>query len=459
VGWSWSDQPTAAAHEISYNRIHHVVQLLADGASIYTLGRQPGTVIRGNVLYDNLRGPFARQYWQLGLYLDEGSSEILVEHNLSYRVGTHGFNMNGGAECIIRNNIFGPVYGNDAPFVRCHNKPYAKSNLFTQNLCYGDSPNLADAAWPTTLLECRDNLYWNTAGLPLMFAGKPFTEWQASGQDAGSQHADPLFRDPDRGDFTLRPNSPALALGFKPIDPRVAGLTAEYRDVAVPATVTTPPVYAMPQAVLPEDQPGFAIDCEEIPVGVVPREFSARTADGQPGDAQITDTTALSGQRCLQLTDHQGLAKSFLPYLTHRLLRPVTAGQVTFHAAVRQQPGSPCPVSFEFRDYQPADRKREFAGGPAIVVGADGQVTSGGQTVGQIPAGTWATVAVTYTVGDPMAREAAVTLTLPHATPRQVRVTMPADYQTVSQLLIVCGGDVDGTCYVDDLELQVDEHR
>jgi hypothetical protein len=35
--------------------------------------------------------------------------------------------------------------------------------------------------------------------------------------------ADPMFVDPDNGDFTLRPESPALALGFQPIDVSQAG--------------------------------------------------------------------------------------------------------------------------------------------------------------------------------------------------------------------------------------------
>lgn len=42
-------------------------------------------------------------------------------------------------------------------------------------------------------------------------------EWRETGQDAKSLFADPLFVDPANHDYRLRPESPALALGFEPI--------------------------------------------------------------------------------------------------------------------------------------------------------------------------------------------------------------------------------------------------
>lgn len=61
---------------------------------------------------------------------------------------------------------------------------------------------------------------------------EPASEWEAwqmAGVDAQSVVADPLFVDPDRGDFTLKPDSPALKLGFKPIPFREIG---PYQDNA-----------------------------------------------------------------------------------------------------------------------------------------------------------------------------------------------------------------------------------
>ena len=57
----------------------------------------------------------------------------------------------------------------------------------------------------------------------LAAADRDLAAWQQAGQDAGSIVADPRFKDPDHGDFTLAPDSPVWALGFTPLDPAAAG--------------------------------------------------------------------------------------------------------------------------------------------------------------------------------------------------------------------------------------------
>lgn len=60
--------------------------------------------------------------------------------------------------------------------------------------------------------------YFNAAGRPIAFPGGDFASWQQKGQDQHSRIADPRFANPDRGDFTLRADSPAFAVGFMPLD-------------------------------------------------------------------------------------------------------------------------------------------------------------------------------------------------------------------------------------------------
>jgi hypothetical protein len=83
-----------------------------DGGGIYTLSNQPGTIIRGNHIHDNVGGPG-------GIYLDEGSGYIEVTGNSVYHVG-NPMNYNNHAQnriatCQEHDNFFGPVPG-DAGF-------------------------------------------------------------------------------------------------------------------------------------------------------------------------------------------------------------------------------------------------------------------------------------------------------------------------------------------------------
>ena len=47
---------------------------------------------------------------------------------------------------------------------------------------------------------------------------------QGDSVDTHSLAVDPLFVDPENGDFRLKPNSPALKLGFVPFDMSKVGL-------------------------------------------------------------------------------------------------------------------------------------------------------------------------------------------------------------------------------------------
>jgi len=69
------DTPTTLrASVITHNLVHHTKTSFHDGGAIYTLSSAPGSRIAENHIHSN--------GGSVGIYLDEGSSGILVEHNV-----------------------------------------------------------------------------------------------------------------------------------------------------------------------------------------------------------------------------------------------------------------------------------------------------------------------------------------------------------------------------------------
>jgi parallel beta-helix repeat protein len=84
------------------NQIHHVMQTLSDGGGIYTLGRQPGTVLSGNVIHDiQINSGRAESN---GIFMDEGSTDIRVENNTFYGIARAGIRYNEAGKNTVANN-------------------------------------------------------------------------------------------------------------------------------------------------------------------------------------------------------------------------------------------------------------------------------------------------------------------------------------------------------------------
>ncbi len=218
VGWTWGYGPNQCKRNVvEFNHLHSIgKEMLSDMGGIYTLGVQPGSVLRNNLIHDI--ASFTYGGW--GIYPDEGTSEMLIENNVVYRCKSAGFHQHYGRENIVRNNIF--ALNSEFQLMRSRVEPHV-SFTFTGNIVYFDQGRLLGSNWTGDKFKMERNLYFDLRSAAMSFAGKSFDEWRASGQDRESIIADPLFVNPANFDFRLRPGSPAAKIGFKGIDLSTVG--------------------------------------------------------------------------------------------------------------------------------------------------------------------------------------------------------------------------------------------
>ncbi|MFO7903445.1 MAG: right-handed parallel beta-helix repeat-containing protein [Planctomycetota bacterium] len=226
VGWTWGfGESLAGGNVIKDNHVHHIGihsdgdgPVLNDMGSIYTLGVQPGTVVRGNLFHDSA----AVNYGGWGIYFDEGSTKILAENNVVYNTTHGGFHQHYGSHNTVRNNIFAFSDTHQIRLSRIEDRP---AFTFEKNIVYYSEGKVlgagyANKKWPTDKVTLRNNVYWCTDG-PVSFTvdgeDRNFQDWQETGQGKGSLVADPKFAAPQARNFRLRNNSPAFDVGFKRI--------------------------------------------------------------------------------------------------------------------------------------------------------------------------------------------------------------------------------------------------
>ncbi|MCQ2472469.1 MAG: right-handed parallel beta-helix repeat-containing protein [Clostridia bacterium] len=239
VGWVWGyDYTVTYNNKICDNLIYNIGQgWLSDMGGIYTLGNQPNTVISGNVIHNVAADPDEGGYGGWGVYLDEGSSYILVENNLAYACGSDSYHLHYGSYNTVRNNIFALSGESQVRVVSSFKRSVAndggrKTADFINNIiltngkartfsCHDDKRAYAD----------ENNIFWDAT-----YGDELYT---SSGTDAKKSFsletavrkgfvnspivADPCFKDALNFDFQLSESSPAIEAGFKPWDYQNAG--------------------------------------------------------------------------------------------------------------------------------------------------------------------------------------------------------------------------------------------
>ncbi len=243
VGWVWGYGYTVTSNNrICDNLIYNIGQgWLSDMGGIYTLGNQPGTVLSGNVIHNVAADPGLGGYGGWGIYLDEGSSYILVEKNLVYACGSDSYHLHYGSYNTVRNNIF--ALSNESQLRVCSAPQRVtpedaghKTADFENNIVLTDGKSrvMSYLMSKDTYSE-NGNLFWDLTNRDEVYFSigsnaKNSMSFETAVRRGWANKtdivADPMFKNAAQFDFELSDDSPAIKAGFEKFDYSLAGTVA-----------------------------------------------------------------------------------------------------------------------------------------------------------------------------------------------------------------------------------------
>jgi parallel beta-helix repeat protein len=265
---------------VEYNELRHTGLQTCDKGAINSWMEDPdGRVEReavrsGHVIRYNLIADFESRCVLGGsthagtengwaVYLDNWTSNSFVYGNIIVRSGLYGVVVNGGQNNFIENNVIVDASssatrltpGDSAGVPQMEG--YMMGNRFSRNIFYSTKTSAKslhrhsaalDEPITDALAESDYNLFFNTTTKEFVVgetryrkaagaSGGEFNtkeislaEWQKMGFDTHSVVADPLFVDPQHDDYRLKPESPALKLGFQQIDASQIGPRKRFKS-------------------------------------------------------------------------------------------------------------------------------------------------------------------------------------------------------------------------------------
>ncbi|TFG74234.1 MAG: hypothetical protein E4H23_12335 [Chrysiogenales bacterium] len=185
------------------------------------IGRMPEQTIIRNNYFHGIEGYLIGDYRQ-AIDMDDGSTNFHVYNNLCVDIA---ISIREGENRIVENNIvINPVVPFGMHVLYDGNHDVVRHNIIVTR---GDVYHMNDAPPTQPWLEIDGNLFFNDAkpwGYKPYITVQPrgedqrkysLEQWQELGYDVHSRYADPMFVDPDHGDYRVRQDSPALELGFR----------------------------------------------------------------------------------------------------------------------------------------------------------------------------------------------------------------------------------------------------
>lgn len=229
------------------NECREVMRETCDGSAINFYGVGTGNRIENNFVH-TLK-PEITDSILSGIYLDDHSNGFLVRNNIVCRLFDARYIVPifvKGIGNMITNNIIADnesSWGNiqilETPIGDFDFLPQAaqtektRDNRIEKNIFYRNKGTEIYFIYPISesIVQMSDyNLFYHTEGkyeVRIDWVNHPFDYWKnlyGKGYDAHSLFADPLFVEPDKMNYKLKPESPALDLGFKDIDVSAVGL-------------------------------------------------------------------------------------------------------------------------------------------------------------------------------------------------------------------------------------------
>lgn len=205
VGWTWGyTENPAVNNKIHHNHVHHLGWgVLSDLGGIYTLGVSTGTEISNNIIHHVYS--FAENSW--GIYLDEGTSNVLIKDNLVYDCKTAPFHQHYGKDNKVINNLF--VTEKSMEIAKAENHT---SLFFQRNIIISTShDDVFGSTWKKAQLQSSNNIYWNI----LKNSSDLEVEINNSLDKAGLIVMDPIVRTDKNGNYIIKRKKTQRQIGFE----------------------------------------------------------------------------------------------------------------------------------------------------------------------------------------------------------------------------------------------------
>ena len=222
---------------VAWNDIHDVMERMGDGNGIYISGTG-----KENHIYQNYIHHIDGDGTASGIRCDNDQYETLIDGNVLYKIRSAQI----GISTTEANHIIGNIIVDVIPSRRPITKP---------NIVHGYI-SVPDPTWPIEGSRIKHNIIWSPRAdyLPIIehrsfstgagerlkntvtdynlyycptdpeWGARHIDEQKRYGVELHSLSADPLFVDVEHGDLRLRPDSPAVSLGYVPWDISNAGL-------------------------------------------------------------------------------------------------------------------------------------------------------------------------------------------------------------------------------------------